>query len=264
MVARGGVHHGGTCTAEQCRLRQCELILLSARLHEASFSCHFFTFLWSTDSKGRGRSEKEREKVATVPLQPALTRSAVGISLTEQLVSLSSEFVTCAFRAPQLSRAFFCGATHCVSVPSLQKSVCCPVCWYPLLRYTHDVSFPSLIQSASCDCCAAHTPCLSRLQHACNWVAHLVRVLFCYTFLCIFPSVMGESSVACFAGLVLAVCSAVSKWGAFFTQTEMESSNAPAHEDFRGGWVQLQAQAEDVRTPALPPHRGRAIRCGAT
>ena len=143
MVARGGVHHGGTCTAEQCRLRQCELILLSARLHEASFSCHFFTFLWSTDSKGRGRSGKEREKEATVPLQPAVTRCAVGISITEQLVSLSSEFVTCAFRAPQLSRAFFCGATHCVSVPSLQKSVCCPVCWYPLLRYTHDVSFLS-------------------------------------------------------------------------------------------------------------------------
>ena len=26
------------------------LVLLSARLHEASFSCHFCTFLWSPDS----------------------------------------------------------------------------------------------------------------------------------------------------------------------------------------------------------------------
>ena len=50
MVARGRVNHGETCTAELRRSQQRELILLSARLHEASFSCHFYTFLWSTDS----------------------------------------------------------------------------------------------------------------------------------------------------------------------------------------------------------------------
>ena len=50
VVARGRVHHGGTCTAELRRSQQCELIPLSARLHEASFSFHFYTFLWSTDS----------------------------------------------------------------------------------------------------------------------------------------------------------------------------------------------------------------------
>ena len=47
---RGRVNHGGTCTAELRRSQQCELILLSARLHEASFSCHSTLFLWSTDS----------------------------------------------------------------------------------------------------------------------------------------------------------------------------------------------------------------------
>ena len=50
VVARGGVHHSGTCTTELRRSQQCELVLLSARLHEASFSCHFYTLLWSTDS----------------------------------------------------------------------------------------------------------------------------------------------------------------------------------------------------------------------
>ena len=44
MVARGRVNHGETCTAELRRSQQRELILLSARLHEASFSCHFLHF----------------------------------------------------------------------------------------------------------------------------------------------------------------------------------------------------------------------------
>ena len=56
--------------------------------------------------------------------------------------------------------------------------------------------------------------------------------------------------MACFAGLVSAVRSAVSKWCAFLPRLNGEL-NAPAHEDFGGGWMQLQAQAEEVRTPAL-------------
>ena len=62
VVARGGFHHGGTCTAELRRSQQCELILLSARLHEASFSCHLYTFLWSTDSLKIEADQKEKKK----------------------------------------------------------------------------------------------------------------------------------------------------------------------------------------------------------
>ena len=47
---RGRVHHGETCTPEPRRSQQRDLILLSARLHEAFFCSHFDTFLRSTVS----------------------------------------------------------------------------------------------------------------------------------------------------------------------------------------------------------------------
>ena len=133
-----------------------------------------------------------------------------------------------------------------MSVPSLQKRVC----WYTLLRYTHDVSFlsSSRVHFATV---VLHTLRVSPVfsMRVIGWLTWF-ESCFCYRFLFFLPSGLGESSVACFAGLVSAVRSAVSKWRAFLPRLN-GTLNAPAHEDFRGGWMQLQAQVEEVRTPAL-------------
>ena len=59
---RGRVNHGETYIAELRRSLQRELILLSARLHEASFSCHFHTFLCSTESRHDPASGNRRDQ----------------------------------------------------------------------------------------------------------------------------------------------------------------------------------------------------------
>ena len=175
--------------------------------------------------------------------------------------SLSHEFVTCAFRASQSSFFLWCYTLRICPVST--KSVCCPVCLYPLLRYTHDVSFlsSSRVHLATV---VLHTLRVSPVfsMRVMGWLTWF-ESRFCDRFLFILPSVMGEASVACFAGLVSAVRSAVSKWGAFLTRLTGELK-CPFTRGLSWRMGATPSTGRRSTYSRAPPHRGRAIRCGAT
>ena len=113
--------------------------------------------------EGQGRRMEKREKGATVPLQPALTRSAVGILLTRQLVSLSL-FRICHMRVSGISvNSSLSVVLHTAYLSRLYKKV-------------------FAVQFACPHCCATHMTCLSCLHPEC------ISRLLCYTHSVTLPS----------------------------------------------------------------------------
>ena len=130
-----------------------------------------------SDGEWRGGEKEEREKGATVPLQPALTplccwhlahkttcpslsrichMRVSGISVKSSLfVVLHTAYLS---RPDKKVFTVQFAGTHCCATHMTCLSCLHPECILRLLRCAHSVSL--------------------RLQHACNWVAHLVQVRF--------------------------------------------------------------------------------------